>query len=117
MSENPARGRTLAILVAEEQKELAPPLPPTSGMAQQHGPGQWLRKWVVKDKKLDLSSVQEQLERVQSEVGEILEGLDTESKHGFGLAEVEVQVGISASGNLGVVSAGVEASLTLIYTR
>jgi hypothetical protein len=106
--------RSLTVLVEEEtakppaQHDLLP------GQVEEHG---WFREKVLRHKPLDLGDVQSQLDGIQGEVDDLLGKLATQAKHGFGLSQVQVAVGISAQGSIGVVTAGVQASLTLVYSR
>jgi hypothetical protein len=77
----------------------------------------WVRTKVIRHKSLDLTQVQTQLNRVQDELDDVLAKLATPPKHGFRLSEVQVQVGVSAQGTIAVVTAGIQASLTLVYER
>ncbi len=110
----PTASRTLTVLVEEEttvpaqQKELLP------GQSQEHG---WIREKILRHKPLDLDDAQAQLDRIQGEVDDLLGQVATQTKHGFGLSEVQVAVGVSAQGSIGVVTAGIQASLTLVYSR
>ncbi len=110
----PSGHQSLTVLVEEEAVK-----PPAAGevrpgQAQEHG---WIREKILKHKPLDLGDVQDQLDRVQGEVDDLLGQLATQSKQGFGLSQVQVAVGISAQGGIGVVTAGIQASLTLVYSR
>jgi hypothetical protein len=65
----------------------------------------------------DLTKLRNDLDRVQGEVDALLKD-QTDSKVGnLRLNEVQVSLGISAEGSIGVVTAGVTASITLVYAR
>ncbi len=68
-------------------------------------------------KEVPLEKIQVELARVQGELDGILEKLGDESHHGFALSEVEISLGISAGGSIGVVTAGLTASLTLHFAK
>jgi hypothetical protein len=72
---------------------------------------------VLRQKPLNLSAAQAQLDRMQGEIDNLLGRLAARTEDGFGLDQVWVAVGVSAQGSIGVVTAGVQASLTLIYSR
>lgn len=111
----PEPPRSFTVLVEEETIEVAPHVEIGPGeVEEQRG---FIRKKILRHKALDLGETQEQLDRVQSEVDDLLGQLTAQPKHGFGLSEVQVSVGVSAQGGIGVVTAGVQASLTLIYSR
>ena len=105
------------VLVEDELDEqlASPDLAP--GMSQDQSVRSWVRKKILRHEPLDLSKVQAELDRVQGEVDDLLGKLATEPKHGFGLSEVQVSVGVSAQGSIAVVTAGVQASLTLVYAQ
>jgi hypothetical protein len=110
----PAATKSLTVLVEDEIAKPPTQQEPIPGQAQEHG---WIREKILRNKPLELDDVQNQLGRVQGEVDDLLEQLATQAKHGFGLSQVQVKVGISAQGGIGVVTAGVQASLTLVYSR
>ncbi|MGO9297640.1 MAG: hypothetical protein ACLP52_27790 [Streptosporangiaceae bacterium] len=115
MTESEAAGSTVfTVLIEEETLEPAPQKEPAPGEVVEQS---WFRKKVLKSKPLDLGEAQAQLDRVQGEVDDLIGRLATQSKQGFGLSEVQVAVGVSAQGSIGVVTAGVQASLTLVYSR
>jgi hypothetical protein len=68
-------------------------------------------------KEIPIGTIQAELTRVQGELDGVLERFDTQEHHGFTLSEVEVSLGISAGGSIGVVTAGMTASLTLHFTK
>jgi hypothetical protein len=109
-----AAPRVFTVLIEEEIAEPAPQKELAPGDVVEHG---WIRKKVLRRKPLDLGEAQAQLDRVQGEVDDLIGQLATQTKHGFGLSEVQVAVGVSAQGSIGVVTAGVQASLTLVYSR
>ncbi len=78
----------------------------------------FVKRWVFKDKELPIGQARQELQRVEAEVDQLLAAIQTGTKaSGFHLKTVEVAVGLSASGSIGVVTAGVQASLTLVYDR
>jgi hypothetical protein len=111
--------RTLKILVpGQETSQVAieeRPLQP--GEAREHAGFSFIRRWLAKDENIDLFKAKGELQRVEGEIDELLGTLEAERKSGYHLAEVQVSVGISAQGSIGVVTAGLQASLTLVYSR
>ena len=81
--------------------------------------GAWgaVKSLFVGQKEIGLDKVHRELDRVQAELDDVLSKIDTEPKHGFRLTEVEISLGISAEGTIGVVSAGVEAGITLTFAK
>ena len=106
--------KVFTVLVEADEIKPAPRQPIGPGEVEEQG---WFTEKVLRRKPLDLGEAQVQLDRVQSEVDDLLGKLATETKHGFRLSQVQVAVGVSAQGSIGVVTAGVQASLTLIYSR
>jgi hypothetical protein len=106
---------SLTVLVAED--EAAPDQPATAVASGTEGAVSWVRRPLLNDKRLDLQAVQVELDRVQGEVDGLIARLDSNQRHGFHLSEVQVSIGITAEGRIAVVTAGVEASLTLVYSR
>ena len=110
---------TTGLTVLREEEELvtvspeATPLRP--GETSEHAGGFFRR--MIKPHNLDVTGMQEQLNGVQTQVDQLLVDLAKQTKSGFHLKEVEVMIGISGQGSIGVVTAGVQASLTLIYSR
>jgi hypothetical protein len=82
-------------------------------------PGPWrvVKDFFVARKEIPLDKVNDELDRIQEEVDVLLSKLDSREKHGFILSEVAVSLGISAEGSIGIVSAGVEAGITLSFSK
>jgi hypothetical protein len=119
---SPATVDFLPILTFEEEIEEVPQVDRT------HGPGgyqedlpvpQFVRKIVTRRKSVDLSKLHGELDEVQNQVDKILQQLTSpQTQPGkMGLSSLEVSIGISAGGSIGVVTAGMQASLTLVYER
>jgi hypothetical protein len=118
MTSTPASGsQTLTVLVEEETNEAAPHPQFAEEGAERQAVVSWVRRRDLMDKQLDLQAVQIELDRVQAEVDGLIARLDSKAKHGFHLSEVQVSIGISPQGSIAVVTAGVQASLTLVYSR
>lgn len=81
------------------------------------GIGSALKGLFGRRKDVPLETIQSELVRVQGELDGVLEKFDTQAHHGFALSEVEISLGISAGGSIGVVTAGMTASLTLHFTK
>jgi hypothetical protein len=78
----------------------------------------FVRKFFVhKSEDVDLAPLKTGLEQVQGEIGALLEDIDRSNVAGFRLGSVEVSLGISAGGSIGVVTAGVTASMSLTFER
>jgi len=74
-------------------------------------------RWLAKEQEIDLAKAKGELQRVEGEIDELLGTLAAERKGGYHLSQVQVAVGVSAQGSIAVVTAGVQASLTLVYSR
>jgi hypothetical protein len=64
-----------------------------------------------------LQDVQDELDRVQNQIGALLARIQGQDTDRFRLSEVEVSLAISAEGSIGVATAGVEASIALTFAR
>lgn len=84
---------------------------------QEAGAWEAIRGVFVGRKEVPLDKINGELDRVQAELDDVLSKIDTQSRHGFQLSEVTIALGISAEGSIGVVSAGVEAGITLKFSR
>jgi len=108
-------GSGFTVLVEEEAEVPVTPAELTPGTVREEGAITWVRTKVLRHKQLDIGAVEQQLDRVQGEVDGLLERLSTPPKAGFRLSQVQVSVGMSAQGTIAVVTAGIQASLTLVY--
>jgi hypothetical protein len=108
----------LTIIVADEEPVPtgAPPSEPED-FEEQALPGFVRKIFSHKSENVDLAPLKTGLRQVQGEVGAMLEDLDRSNVAGFRLGSVEVSLGISAGGSIGVVTAGVTASMTLMFER
>lgn len=81
--------------------------------------GAWeaVKTFFVSRTEVPLDKIHSELARVQAELDDILSDIDIQPKHGFRLTEVGFSLGISAEGSIGVVSAGVEAGITLTFSK
>jgi hypothetical protein len=71
-----------------------------------------------KKKEVDSGRLREGLEKIQGELGEIFASLRKQpADTGFALSEVSVALSVSGEGSIGVATAGVEASITLTFSR
>jgi hypothetical protein len=97
---------SLSIIAVSDESEI-----------QEAGPWGAVKGLFVGKKEVPLEKIHNELDRVQAELDDVLSKIDTEPKHGFRLTEVEFSLGISAQGTIGVVSAGVEAGITLTFAK
>jgi hypothetical protein len=105
---------TLSIIVESDQEVGDQPPPTAEDFEPQALPLPWKRKQA---KDIDLKGLKESADRVQREVAELLSGMEARTIRGWHLSTVEVGVAITAEGSIGVVTAGVEASLTLAFEK
>lgn len=70
-----------------------------------------------KPKPVDTDRLQDEMVRIESQLAEILKAAPASADSGFNLDEVQVSLAISGEGSIGIVTAGVEASITLGFTR
>lgn len=64
-----------------------------------------------------LSKLGPALENAQGEVEAWLASLKPSLAHDFDLDQIQIGVGVSAEGSIAIASAGVQANLTLVYSR
>ncbi len=76
-----------------------------------------IKSLFVGRKEVSLEKIDAELTRVQGEIDSVLAKVETESRHGFSLSEVEISLGISAEGSIGVVTAGIEAGITFHFVK
>lgn len=76
---------------------------------------QGLKEWLTRrTSDVDLERVVTRLEALQSQIDGLLAGV-ARTAAGMRLATVEVSLAITVEGNIGIASAGTQASLTLSY--
>lgn len=80
---------------------------------------QWVRRIVPKRESVGLEKLRGELNDVQNQVDKILQTVNRpDAKPGqMRLTSLQVCLGITAGGSIGVVTAGMQASLTLVYER
>jgi hypothetical protein len=64
---------------------------------------------------LPLDKVKAEMGQVEQEIDQLLAGLKS-TAGGYELSQVQVSVGISGQGSIGIVTAGMQASITLVYS-
>jgi hypothetical protein len=119
---SPAEGDSLPIVTFGEEFVQIPQedkTPTPGGYEEDFQAPQWVRRIVPKRESVELEKLTGQLDDVQKQVDKILQSVA--SPHAtpgkMRLTSLEVSVGITASGGIGVVTAGMQASLTLVYER
>ena len=117
MKENMPAPTHLTVLVPEEASPQGKAADESGAFEARGGVRDTLRSLVFREKTLPLDKVQSEIARLDAEVGSFLATITATSVAGYQLNEVQVQVGVSAQGSIGVVTAGVQGSLTLVYAR
>jgi hypothetical protein len=79
--------------------------------------GSFLGRGILKHQDIPIDKIKTELARVDDEVDSVIEAVRTKAAAGFQLKEVQVGVVISAQGSIGVATAGIQASLTLVYSQ
>jgi hypothetical protein len=109
------------LILAEEEIDIATPEP--DDQVQEEGFDQikervtrFVRRTAV-SKTVDMSKLEGQLAGTQTQVESLLAGTVDHEIAGMRLKEIEVSLGISAGGTIGVVSAGMTASISLTYSK
>lgn len=64
---------------------------------------------------VSLDKVKTELLQLQQQLDQLFSGIK-ESEAGYHLSQIQVAVGISGQGSIGIVSAGMQASITLVYS-
>jgi hypothetical protein len=119
---SPAAGDFLPIVTFGEEFERVSQenkTPSPGGFQEDFEAPQWIRRIVPKRESVELGKLSGQLDEVQKQVDKILQNVASPdvSPGKMRLNSLEVSVGITASGGIGVVTAGMQASLTLVYER
>ena len=116
---NPDGGDTLFVLVPSEVYEPADTAT-GAGVAdgvEEHGPSEWVQRVLVKRKSVDLGRVKADLDKIQAQARHLLGSLSIRELGGMRLEGVQLSLGITAEGSLGIVTAGVEAAIDLTYRQ
>lgn len=71
----------------------------------------------VKSKSISLDKIREEMNRLEGELDALTGNIKTKLATGYELKEVQVAVGLSAQGSIAIVTAGVQTTLTLVYSR
>jgi hypothetical protein len=66
---------------------------------------------------VDVGKLQGELEKVQGQIADLLKAVKDPAGSGFRLKTIEVALGVTGQGSIGIATAGVEASLTLSFER
>jgi hypothetical protein len=112
--------RQITVLVAEPSASARQPSSSQRAEYLEGSASDWLKDQlgrVVKPKKIALDKVQREMTRFQQDMDGLLASVKTRTAGGYELTQVQVMVGVSAQGSIAVVTAGVQASLTLVYSR
>jgi hypothetical protein len=109
----------LFVLVPAEVYEAtsAEPAPGMDDGVEEHGPREWVQRIRVKKKTVDLSRIKDDLAKVQAQAEKLLASLSMREIGGMQLEEVQLSLGVTAEGSIGVVTAGVEAAIALTYRQ
>jgi len=62
-----------------------------------------------------LDKVKAEMGQVEQQIDQLLSGLKSTAA-GYQLSQIQVAVGISGQGSIGIVTAGMQASITLVYS-
>lgn len=126
MTDSTTKAPTTLRLLVPDEEEAAPPTTRTApGAAPSPVPGEfreeglfgWVRKKVLKAEDISITAAEAELARIDAEVNTLLTSMSAASIGGFQLKEVQVGIIISGQGNFGIVTAGLQASLTLVYDK
>ncbi|NUR75232.1 MAG: hypothetical protein HOQ28_02970 [Thermoleophilia bacterium] len=87
---------------------------PTDEDAEKQALPDFVTRFGHRAKEVDLHRLEQNLAKVQGEIAELLRSIDVNAA-GYRLKTIEVSLAISAEGGIGVVTAGMEASLSLSF--
>lgn len=113
MADSEASPATLSLIALSTESE--PVVDATE--IREAGPITAIKSLFVGRKDVPLEKIDDELTRVQGEIDNVLAKVEKESRHGFSLSEVEISLGVSAEGSIGVVTAGIEAGITLHFVK
>jgi hypothetical protein len=105
--------KTLSLLVLSTESEQVV----DATEIREAGPITAIKSLFVGRKDVPLEKIDAELTRVQGEIDNILAKVEKDSRQGFKLSEVEISLGLSAGGSIGVVTAGIEAGITLHFAK
>jgi hypothetical protein len=119
---SPTAGDFLPIVTFGEEFEAVPVAekkPDTGEFVEDFQAPQWIRRIVPKRESVDLGKLTGELDDVQKQVDKVLQHVSSPaaSPGHMRLNQLWVSIGITAGGSIGVVTAGMQASLTLVYER
>lgn len=125
MNDVPATTPTTLRLLVPDDEAVAPSTPNAPADSSAPGPGEyqeqgvlgWVRKKILRTEDIPIAEAQAQLARIDSEVNTLLTSTIASTVGAFYLKEVQVGVIISAQGSIGIATAGIQASLTLVYDK
>ena len=110
--------RKLTLIVADDGPSPADEYQaPLEDFEEQAIPAPIRRLFSHKPKDVDLGPLKTGLEQAQGQIDALLQDMTDSTVAGFRLGSVEVSLAISAGGSIGVVTAGVEASMSLTFER
>jgi hypothetical protein len=108
----------LPLLVVTEEKVQLPVTGPTEeGQYVEQGRVTEFVRRVVRRQPVNLETVKGELSQVEQQVETLMKERQDREVGGMRLHGVEVSLGITAEGSIGLVTAGVEVSVTLVYER
>src|SRR4051812_37809238 len=113
MADNKPAATTLSLIALSTEGE------PIGDAAEirEAGPIAAVKSFFVGRKEVPLEKIEAELTRVQGEIDGVLAKVERQSRQGFSLSEVEISLGVSAEGSIGVVTAGIDAGITLHFVK
>lgn len=105
------------LVVTEETVSVPTKTPSEPGEYVEQGQVKEFLRRVVRREPVDLDTVKGELAKVEEQVEMLLKEREDRAVGGMNLHGVEVSLGVTAEGTIGLVSAGVEVSLTLVYQK
>jgi hypothetical protein len=108
--------QTLTLIVPNAEVMTGEPESKPEDFEEQAFP-KFLARLVHRPKEVDLNTLQDGLQTVQGQIDALLKVVKDSTVDDYRLNSVEVSLGISAEGSIGVATAGVEASISLSFER
>lgn len=114
MADSTASASTLSLIALSTEGES---VVDATEIREAGGPIAAIKSLFVGRKDVPIEKIDAELTRVQGEIDGVLAKVEKKSRQGFSLSEVEISLGISAEGSIGVVTAGIEAGITLHFVK
>ena len=79
--------------------------------------GGWFHKLTHRTTDIDLQPVRHKLDAVESQIGQLFDGIWTRPTAGMHLTQVQVSLTLTAEGGIGIATVGSQVAFALTYER